>query len=124
VRQTTPPGISKTVEIVEGVLSFSTNSWRRSVLLTPPFLEKPEITLVPKGWSAEKDPVIEAITTDKFTAKISSSTQEGAWIWRARGPRRESNAGSQTEPSHSTANDKTTIKEVVLLIHGIRDFAE
>jgi len=111
------------IGIVEGVLTFGSGSWRMSVLL-PPFLDKPKITLVPEDCSADKDPVVEELTTDKFTAKISSSTQQGKWIWRARGPRRESNAESQARPSHSTANDKTTIKEVVLLIHGIRDFAE
>jgi hypothetical protein len=98
VRQPTLPRISKTVEIVEGVLSFSSNSWRRSVLLTPPFLDKPEITFVAKGWNAGKDPVIEAITTDKFTAKISSSNQQGAWIWRARGPRRANEERHDWQP--------------------------
>jgi hypothetical protein len=166
VPQPALPGISKTAEIVEGVLSFDGSSRRRSVLLTPPFLDKPEITLVAKGWSAEEDPVIEAITTDKFTVKISSSNQYGEWIWRARGPRRDEKVGPQVGPSHSITpsaagpsmpanvvsnsplsepvdeaissteakekagakigapNGQPNITEAVLLIHGIRDFAE
>ena len=80
--QSTPIS-SASDQIVEGVLSFDAG-WRESVLL-PPFLNKPEITLVPDGWIASKDLVIEEVTTDKFTVKISSSDQRGKWKWRARG---------------------------------------
>jgi hypothetical protein len=82
VPQQTLPIVSKTIE---GLLSFDTG-WRQSVLL-PPFVNKPEITLVPDGWSAPEDPFLEEITVDKFTAKIFSSNQEGKWKWRARGHR-------------------------------------
>lgn len=95
VPQPALPGISMTAEIVEGVLSVDTISWRTSVLLKPPFLDTPKITLVRESESAAKDPVIELVTADKFTVKISSSDQQGEWIWRARGPRRDEKVGPQ-----------------------------
>ena len=153
------------IDIQEGVLSVDTISWRTSVLLKPPFLDTPKITLVRESGGAAKDPVIESVTADKFTVKISSSDQQGEWIWRARGPRRDEKVGPQVGPSHSitpsagpsmpanvvsnsplsepvdeailsteakkkageeiaVSNGQPNITEAVLLIHGIRDFAE
>jgi nitronate monooxygenase len=52
-------------KIIEGLSTFDTG-WRQSVLL-PPFVSKPEITLVPDGWSAPEDPVLEERESSRAT---------------------------------------------------------
>jgi len=70
--------------VVEGTLKVDTLTWRTTVLL-PPFAMPPHITVARRDGRASAEPVVEGVTPDKFTVRISSSDQAGEWVWRARG---------------------------------------
>jgi hypothetical protein len=71
-------------DVIEGTLSVDTLTWRTTVLL-PPFAGQPNITVVRPDGRASSDPVIDGITSDKFSVLINNTNQAGEWRWRARG---------------------------------------
>jgi len=77
--------LANELSIVEG--KFEARQWEGTVFL-PPFQEPPIIVLKrPNGYEkyrSDSSPKV-VPTTDSFTYKISSSSELGTWVYRARG---------------------------------------
>jgi hypothetical protein len=80
--------VSQAVDVIEGVCTIDTRTWRTRVPL-PPFAATPDITIWRNTGQATSEPQIESATPDQFTLRISGSEQAGKWHWRARGKLRQ-----------------------------------
>lgn len=75
------------VDVVEGEIKLDTKSWSASVKL-PPFIERPDVTLIPYGVFSLKPgptPEIASLTSEKLDLTITTSRSAHKWTWRARG---------------------------------------